>query len=55
MGKVDIEAAFRIMPIAPKDSPLLGFRWKGLYYMDAVLPLGYPSACAIFETFSTAL
>ena len=55
MGKVDIEAAFRIMPIAPKDSPLLGFKWRGLYYMDAVLPLGCSSACAIFETFSTAL
>ena len=48
MGKVDIEAAFRIMPIAPKDSPLLGFKWRGLYYMDAVLPMGCSSACAIF-------
>ena len=55
MGKVDIEAAFRIMPIAPRDSPLLGFKWRGLYYMDAVLPMGCSSACAIFETFSTAL
>ena len=55
MGKADTEAAFRIMPIAPKDSPLLGFRWEGLYYMDPVLPLGCSSACAIFETFSTAL
>ena len=55
MAKVDIEAAFRIIPVAPSDRPLLGFRWRDLYYMDAVLPMGCSSSCAIFESFSTAL
>ena len=55
MAKVDIESAFRIIPILPADRPLLGFRWRGLYYMDAVLPMGCSSSCAIFETFSSAL
>ena len=55
MAKVDIEAAFRIIPVAPCDRPLLGFRWRDLYYMDAVLPMGCSSSCAIFESFSTAL
>ena len=28
MAKVDIESAFRIIPIAPKDTPLLGFKFR---------------------------
>ena len=55
MAKLDVESAFRILPIAPTDRPLLGFRWRGLYYMDAVLPMGCSSSCAIFEAFSNAL
>ena len=55
MAKVDIESAFRIIPIAPKDTPLLGFKWRDNYYMDIVLPMGCASACAIFEAFSSAL
>ena len=55
MAKLDVESAFRILPIAPTDRPLLGFRWRGLFYMDAVLPMGCSSSCAIFEAFSNAL
>ena len=55
LAKVDIESAFRIIPVSPLDSPLLGFQWDGKYYMDAVLPMGCSSSCAIVEEFSTAL
>ena len=55
MAKVDIESAFRIIPVSPADRPMLGFRWRGQYFMDAVLPMGCSSSCAIFERFSTAL
>ena len=55
MAKVDIESAFRIIQVSPLDRPLLGFQWKGTFFMDAVLSLGVSSACAIFESFSTAL
>ena len=55
MAKVYIEAAFRIIPIAPKDTPLLGFKWQDKYYMDLVLPMGCASACSTFEAFSSAL
>jgi len=55
MAKIDIEAAFRIIPVALEDTPLLGFRWRDLYYVDRVLPMGGASSCAIFEAFSTAL
>ena len=55
MAKVDIESAFRIIPVSPVDRPLLGFQWKGKFYMDAVLPRGCASSCSIFESFSTSL
>ena len=55
MAKVDIESAFRIIPVAPKETPLLGFCWRDTFYMDAVLPMGCASSCAIFESFSTAI
>lgn len=55
LGKVDIESAFRIIPVSPLDRPLLGFQWQGLFYMDAVLPMGCSSSCSIFEAFSSAL
>ena len=48
-AKVDIASAFRIIPVSPLDRPLLGFQWKGKFFMDAVLPMGVSSACAIFE------
>ena len=55
MAKFDVESAFRILPIAPTDRPLLGFRLRGLFYMDVVLPMGCSSSCVIFEAFSDAL
>ena len=55
LAKVDITSAFRIIPISTLDRPLLGFGWKGTYYMNAVLPMGCASSRAIFEEFSTAL
>ena len=53
MAKVDIESAFRIIPVPPLDRPLLCFQWKGKFFMDAVLPMGVSNACAIFQSFST--
>ena len=55
LGKVDIESAFRIIPVSPLDTPLLGFKWNGFFYMDAVLPMRCSSSCSIFEAFSSAL
>ena len=55
VAKVDIESAFRIIPVSPLDQPLLGFQWKGKFFMDAVLLMGVYSTCATFESFSTTL
>ena len=48
MAKLDVESAFRIIPISPIDSPLLGFRWRDQFYMHAALPMGAASSSAIF-------
>lgn len=55
MAKTDVDSAFRLIPVNPKDHPLLGFKFQGKYYYDSCLPFGASSSCAIFETFSTAL
>jgi hypothetical protein len=43
LSKCDIKSAFRIIPIAPppEDYPLLGFSWRGKYYMDKFYPWGH--------------
>ena len=55
LGKADIESAFHITPVSPLDTPLLGFKWNGFFYMDAVLPMGCSSSCPICEAFSSAV
>jgi hypothetical protein len=54
MAKLDIEAAYRCVPIAPTDWPLMGFKWRNGYYFDSVMQFGTASATAIFEWFSSA-
>jgi hypothetical protein len=53
--KVDIEAAYKQVPVRPEDWPLLGFKWLSNYYHDKVLPFGLKSSCRIWEYFATAL
>ena len=55
LAKTDIRSAFRIIPIAPSNYHLLGFKWRNKYYFDKCLPMGASSSCAIFESLSTAL
>ena len=55
LAKTDIVDAFRLIPIAPADTPLLGFRWLGLLYADRALPMGCASSSQIFQAFSDAL
>ena len=50
MVKVDIEAAYRLIPVHQLDSPLLGVEWKGQVFCDAMLPFGLSSAPKIFNT-----
>ena len=55
MANTDIKSAFCIIPIHPKDHPLLGMKWDSQYFFDCTLPMGCSSSCTIFEAFSSAL
>ena len=55
LAKTDIQSAFRIIPISPRDYDLLGMFWQGNFYYDRAMPMGCASSCRTFEMFSTAL
>jgi len=55
LAKIDIEAAYRLVPVHPDDRPLLGLRWNGEVYCDAMLPFGLRSAAKIFNALADAL
>eukprot|EP00731_Ephydatia_muelleri_P034779 Em0076g12a len=40
LAKIDIESAYRLVPVHPDDRPLLGVEWSGHIYCDAMLPFG---------------
>ena len=55
MAKVDIEAAYRLIPVHPEDRPLLAVQWKGDKFCDGALPFGLQSARKIFNAVADAL
>ena len=54
MAKVDVESAYRIIPVHPTDRLLLGMVWKGKLYIDSALPFGLRSAPKIFNSVADA-
>ena len=54
MSKIDIESAYRCIPVRPEDWPLLCLQWDNKYYFDIVMQFGITSATAIFEWYSSA-
>ena len=55
LAKIDIESAFRNIPVHPHDRHLLGMRWCNQLYIDTVLPFGLRSAPKIFNCIADAL
>ena len=55
LAKLDIQAAYRIVPVHPGDRWLLGMRWKEQVYIDTVLPFGLRSAPKVFNAIADAL
>jgi len=55
MSKVDIQHAFRLIPVHPDDWPILGMVWQGQYYVDKVLPFGLRSSPALFNQLADAV
>ena len=53
--KVDIQSAYRLIPIHPDDRHLLGMGWRGSVSLDAALPFGLLSAPKIFSAEADAL
>ena len=55
IAKLDVESAYRIVPVHPDDRPLLGVKWRDGVYIDAMLPFGLRSAPKIFTAIADAL
>ncbi|KAL5471327.1 hypothetical protein EMCRGX_G029431 [Ephydatia muelleri] len=55
MAKIDIKAAYRLVPVHPEDRWLLGMQFEGADFMDTVLPFGMRSAPKIFNAVADAL
>ena len=55
MAKVDIKAAYRMVPVHPDDRYLLGMQWDGKLYIDTALPFGLCSAPKIFNALADAI
>lgn len=53
--KLDVEAAYKQVPVHPDDWPLLGFQWEGKWYYERVLPFGLRSSCRLWELYASAL
>ena len=53
--KLDVEAAYKQVPVRPQDWHLLGFKWEGKYYYERVLPFGLKSSCRLWELYAAAL
>ena len=55
MAKVDVESAYRLIPVHPHDRPLQAVEWKVRTYVDPMLPFGLRSAPKIFSAVADAL
>ena len=55
LAKLDVQSAYRIVPVHPADRWLLGMSWNGQTYIDTVLPFGLRSAKIIFTGVADAL
>ena len=55
MAKIDIESAFRIVPVHPDDWNKLCFSLDGFYFTDTRLSFGSRSSPFIFNTFADFL
>ena len=55
LAKLDLESAYRIIPVHPQDRHLLGMQFDGKLYVDTVLPFGLRSAPKIFSVLADGL
>ena len=55
LSKVDIRAAFKLIPVRPDQRRLLGFRWNGQYFYQTAISFGSRSSPRIFNDFADCL
>ena len=55
LAKIDIDSAYRLIPVHPSDRPLQAMEWDGMLYVDPMLPFGLRSAPKIFNAVADAL
>ena len=55
IAKMDIEEAYRLVPIHADDKHLLGIHWEDKLYVDSSLPFGLRSAPLIFTALADGL
>ena len=55
LAKLDLESAYRILPVHLDDRSLLGMEWKDQIYVDVALPFGLRSAPKIFNALDDGL
>ena len=55
MAKIDIKAAYRLIPVHYQDRKWLGMCWEEAIYVDGMLPFGLRSATKIFTAVADAL
>ena len=55
LAKLDVKAAYWLVPVHPDDRHLLGFTWQGANYVDGMLPFGLRSAPKIFTAIADAI
>ena len=55
MAKVDLKAAFQMIPVGREDWELLGMVWRDAIYVDKCLPFGLRSAPYLFNQYARAL
>jgi hypothetical protein len=55
LSKADLRGAFRHILVRMEDWHLLGFRWEGMFYLEAFLPFGLRSAPFLYNIFAELL
>lgn len=55
LWEVDIESAYRLIPVHPQDRILVAVKWGDKVYVDSMLPFGLRSAPKVFNAVADAL
>ena len=54
-SRMDVDSAFRNLPVNEQDLPVLAFTLNGKIYINATVPFGAASSCKIFEQVVTLI